>query len=74
MKSTAYLNFILTVIAFFLFAITLLQSGIIPKAYASPQATEVDVNLREIGGYAIHGGMLRISIADEVKMRCTDCK
>jgi hypothetical protein len=74
MKSIKYLNFILTVIALLMFGHFCLQAGLIPVAYAAPQTTKVDVNLKEIGGYSIFAGKLKVIVDDEVRMRCVDCK
>lgn len=73
MKKTSYLNFILTVIAILLFGIFMNQSGLLPRAYASPDHNEIDVNLKSVNGYSLFGGKLKVEIDDEVNVRCMNC-
>jgi len=74
MKNLKYTNFILTVIAFFLMAIFFHQTGLIPKAYASPDHNEMDVNIKSIGGYSLYGGKLKVEVENTVDVNCNNCR
>ena len=73
MKTQNYSNFILTIIAFFLMAIFFHQVGLIPQAYAAPDHSELDVNIKSIGGYSLYGGKLQVEVDNTVDVRCENC-
>jgi len=71
MKTNLYLQFILTVIAINLTALTLKQFDIIPSAYAtSPtvtppnQSATTDVNIVSVNGQRIYGGLVPVTLKD----------
>jgi hypothetical protein len=70
MKTSFYLQFILTVIAINLTMLTLKQFDVIPSAHAAPAPTAsitaaaTDVNIVSVNGQSVFGGNLPIVIKD----------
>lgn len=68
MKTSPYLQFILTVIAINLTLLTLKQFDVLPAAYAAgppnTQGMATDVNLVAINGQSIFNGLVPIVIKD----------